>query len=100
MSTNVRQKDGVIYISGAIVFETVALIQKQIDFIISSGHFSASICIDFSEVNKVNSAALGLLLHLKREEKRRNKHFSFSSLSQRLLSLAELYGLADFIHLG
>ena len=57
----------------------------------------ASLVIDLSGVEAVDSAAVSLLLAWLREAQRSNVSLSFSRIPDNLLSLARLYGVADML---
>ncbi len=56
--------------------------------------------IDFSEVNDVDTAALSLLIEWQRRALALNRKIAFKKLPESLMSLAALYGVADFIPLS
>ncbi len=56
--------------------------------------------IDFSEVSDVDTAALSLLIEWQRRALALNKRIVFKKLPESLMSLAALYGVADFIPLS
>lgn len=56
--------------------------------------------IDFSEVSDVDTAALSLLIEWQRRALALNKRIAFKKLPESLMSLAALYGVADFIPLS
>lgn len=57
----------------------------------------ANLVVDLSQVEAVDSAAVGLLLAWVREAQRSNISLCFSHIPDNLLSLASLYGVADAI---
>jgi phospholipid transport system transporter-binding protein len=56
--------------------------------------------VDFSAVTDVDTAALSLLIEWQRRAIASNKKIAFTHLPDNLLSLATLYGVADFIPLS
>jgi phospholipid transport system transporter-binding protein len=56
--------------------------------------------IDFSGVTDVDTAALSLLIEWQRRALAANKKVAFTQLPESLISLATLYGVADFIPLS
>jgi phospholipid transport system transporter-binding protein len=70
----------------------LALGERQFD----GGH----LVFDFSEVQSADSSALSLMLEWTRRAAARNTEIAFSGLGPALLSLIELYGLAELISLA
>lgn len=56
--------------------------------------------IDFSAVTDVDTAALSLLIEWQRRAQAANKKVVFTQLPESLVSLATLYGVAEFIPLS
>lgn len=54
--------------------------------------------IDFADVTDIDSSAVSLLLHWRREALRLQKSIRYVNLPPNLESLAELYGVAELIH--
>ena len=57
----------------------------------------AGVVVDASGLGKFDSAALAVLLTLRREALGLGKSFSVSDLPQRMADLARLYGIADLL---
>ena len=58
------------------------------------------LCIDFSAVTNIDTTALSLIMEWQRRANALGGHISFSSLPESLVSLAELYGVTEFIPLA
>jgi phospholipid transport system transporter-binding protein len=58
---------------------------------------AAQVTVDFAGVTEVDSSALSLLLEWRREAGRNNREIRYLNLPANLKSLAELYGVTDFI---
>lgn len=58
------------------------------------------LCIDFSAVTNVDTTALSLIMEWQRRASALGGHVSFSSLPESLVSLADLYGVTEFIPLA
>ena len=58
---------------------------------------SASLVVDLSGVEAVDSSGVSLLLSWLREAQRSNITLCFSNIPDNLLSLARLYGVADML---
>lgn len=56
-----------------------------------------ALCIDFSDVADVDTAALSLLMEWQRRAIASNAEVKFANLPESLMSLASLYGVTDFI---
>ncbi|MEO8101249.1 MAG: STAS domain-containing protein [Betaproteobacteria bacterium] len=56
------------------------------------------LAIDFSNVTDIDSSAVALLLHWRREATRLRKALRYIHLPPNLASLAELYGVDQMIH--
>ena len=56
------------------------------------------LAIDFSHVTEIDSSAVALLLHWRREASRLDKALRYIHLPPNLQSLAELYGVDQLIH--
>jgi phospholipid transport system transporter-binding protein len=57
----------------------------------------SNIEIDFSEVTDVDTVALSLMLEWQRRATKSNCNVTYSHLPANLISLADLYGVTDFI---
>ena len=58
---------------------------------------SAAIVVNASGLNRFDSAALAVLLALRREALQLGKTFAIQGLPQRLADLARLYGIAELL---
>ena len=56
------------------------------------------LAIDLANVTDIDSSAVALLLHWRREATRLGKALRYVHLPQNLVSLAQLYGVDDMIH--
>ncbi len=100
MQSSVRQNNEVIMIDGAVTFETVAAIQKSIEHLLQCDQFAGSrYQINLESVTLVNSAALGLLVELKKATIAHKKMIVFLNAPRRLLSLAQVCGVSDWLGL-
>ena len=93
----VYERERVIFIKGATTFETVAAIQKKIVFLIQKNSSLSFYQIDLTDVKEVNSAALGLLVELKKVTIAYKKTIVFLNAPERLLSLAQVCGVASWL---
>jgi len=60
---------------------------------------SGQAAIDLAELSAVDSAAVATLLAWQRAARRQGRTLAFVNLPVNLQSLAELYGVADLLHL-
>ncbi|MES2204070.1 MAG: STAS domain-containing protein [Pseudomonadota bacterium] len=96
----VSQREGVIFMTGVVTFETVAMLQKKIILLMQRDASLSLYQINLMDVKKVNSAALGLLVELKKYTIAHNKAVVFLNLPERLLSLAQVCGVAAWLELS
>ena len=54
--------------------------------------------IDFSQVKDIDTAAVSLILEWQRRALKENQQLKLANLPVNLLSLAQLYGVAELIH--
>jgi len=92
MSAKFKFSDNKIIIQGDINFETVSAIYSEIENYIISGN---NIVIDFSETKEVNSAALALIIELKKLANKSKVDIKFSKIPDKLLRLAEASNLVS-----
>ena len=57
----------------------------------------AEVTVDFAAVTEVDSSALSLLLEWRREAGRNGRTIRYLNLPANLTSLAELYGVTEFV---
>ncbi len=100
MLVAVFKKEEVFCIQNAVTFETIVCIQKKIIQLMQENTSLALYTIDFKEVTEVNSAALGLLVELKKYTITHKKGIKFIHLPERLLSLAQVCGVAEWLGLS
>jgi phospholipid transport system transporter-binding protein len=80
-------------IQGSVSIETVpALFETG-----SQQLLSEDLQVDFTQVESVDSAAVSLLLGLVRAAQRTRHNLHVKGLSENLLSLARLYGVAELL---
>jgi len=82
-------------ISGNLTIETVAqLLERGLDFAEKK-----SLVVDLEQVLTVDSAAVSLLLVWVRQAQSNGSDLSFINIPENLLSLANLYGVAEMLPL-
>jgi len=99
MQSAVFQEHQVFFVQNTVTFETVALIRKNVLSFMEENPSIETYSIDLRDVKEVNSAALGLLVELKKYTIARKKMVIFLNLPERLTSLAKVYGVAEWLNL-
>ena len=80
-------------VQGSVSIETVpALFESGLQQLLSD-----DLQVDFSQVESVDSAAVSMLLGLVRGAQRTRHDLRVKGLPENLLSLARLYGVAEFL---
>lgn len=91
--TSINSQDNVWHVSGEILMDNAnAVLTDSNAFKIEN-----DLNINLSGVTDVDTAALSLLLEWQRRALAANKKVTFTHLPESLMSLAALYGVADFI---
>lgn len=86
-------KDERLVLSGQLTMSTVpALFEAGLRHL-----HSEDLLVDFSQVETVDSAAIGMLLGWSRAAQRNQRNLRVTSLPEDLLSLARLYGVAELL---
>ena len=93
----VSLRENVIFITGVVTFETVAMLQKKSISLMERDVSVSLYRVDLAEVKEVNSAALGLFIELKKASITHNKSIQFLHPPERLWSLAQVCGVANFL---
>ena len=88
-----------LQVSGDVTMATVSAIFKEGLMHHKEIKSNEAFLIDFSQLNKVDSSAVSLMLGWLREAKRNNIKVRFVNVPDNLMSLAELYGVADVFDL-
>ena len=85
--------DGWMRVQGNVSIETVpALFESGLQHLLSK-----DLQVDFTQVESVDSAAVSMLLGLLRVAQRTQHVLRIKGLPENLLSLARLYGVAEFL---
>ena len=83
-------------VSGDLLIDNASLILNQSDVFKMDGE----IIVDFADVSSVDTAALSLMLEWQRRAAASKCTIKFTNLPVNLSSLADLYGVNDFIPLS
>lgn len=99
MDTHVSTVVGeVLLIEGALNFVNMPRVLKETADYVAQEKLPSCLAIDFSNVTDIDSAAVALLLHWRREASRLGKALRYVHLPNNLVTLAELYGVDNLIH--
>ena len=87
-----QTEDTIVRLSGRLTMEaSIALFNKGLSVEDGAGE----VVVDFAQVEAVDSSAVSLMLAWLRAAQRRNVKISFVNIPANLLSLTELYGVAE-----
>lgn len=87
----------VLQLEGALNFASMPRLLEETGSYASQPQLPDCLAIDFAHVTEVDSAAVALMLHWCREAHRLGKALRYIHLPPNLQSLAELYGVDQFI---
>lgn len=99
MQSTVFQEHDVFFMQNTVTFETVALITKNVLRFIKENPSIEAYSIDLRDVKEVNSAALGLLVELKKYAILHKKMVRFLNIPEKLIALAQVCGLIECLGL-
>lgn len=89
----IADEGGWIVVSGGLTMETVPAL-----FVTGLQHLSSeNLRVDLSQVEAVDSAAVGMLLGWARAAQKDQRDLRVKGLPENLLSLARLYGVAELL---
>ena len=88
----------VLLIDGALNFESMPRILEETALYAAQETLPSCLAIDLANVTDIDSSAVALLLHWRREATRLGKALRYVHLPQNLVTLAQLYGVDDMIH--
>ena len=88
----------VLQIDGALNFESMPRILEETALYAAQETLPSCLAIDLANVTDIDSSAVALLLHWRREASRLGKALRYVHLPQNLVTLAQLYGVDDMIH--
>jgi len=93
--TSVTLQDGKWHVSGDILMDNANAVLSES----SALDMPDNLCVDMAGVTSVDTAALSLVMEWQRRANLSSQQVSFTNLPESLISLAALYGVADFISL-
>jgi phospholipid transport system transporter-binding protein len=89
-----------LQVSGNVNMTNVSLLLKE-GLMQQKNHSSDEVLnVDFSQLDKVDSSAVSLMLAWLREAQRNKIKLRFTNVPDNLMSLAKLYGVADLLSLN
>ncbi len=91
--TSLISKDNQWQLNGAILMDNANAVLTESNVLQLEDHLQ----INLSQVTDVDTAALSLLMEWQRRAQLAGKKITFTHLPESLMSLAKLYGVADFI---
>ena len=91
--TNITQQANQWHVSGEVLMDNANSILNESNAFEMTGDLE----VDFSEVTDVDTAALSLMMEWQRRALAANCKINFANVPENLNSLAELYGVAEFI---
>ena len=86
-----------LQIDGALNFESMPRILEETALYAAQASLPACLAIDFANVSEIDSSAVALLLHWRREAARLGKTLRYVHLPRNLAALAQLYGVDELI---
>jgi len=93
--TNITQQANQWRISGDVLMDNANVILGESQTL----QMTDALEIDFSDVTNLDTAALSLIMEFQRRGLTENCQLTFTNLPDNLVSLAELYGVSEFIPL-
>ena len=88
----IRRDGERLYVSGPVTLANVTGLLEE-----AKAHVASVRAVDLGEVTELDSSLLALLLAWLREAKGRGSALSFTRLPQDLVTLAQLYGVAQLL---
>lgn len=89
-----------LLVSGDVTMDTVsALFNAGLDLSRNS-ESTGKLIVDFEKLGKVDSSAVSLMIAWLREAQRSKTQVRFDHIPENLISLANLYGVAELLHLN
>ena len=88
----------VLQIEGALNFVSMPRILEETALYAAQDNLPNCLAIDFAHVTDIDSSAVALLLHWRREAARLGKALRYVHLPKNLATLATLYGVDEMIH--
>ena len=97
-TTNSTVVGEVLQIEGALNFDSMPRILEETALYAAQDNLPSCLAIDLAHVTDIDSSAVALLLHWRREAARLGKALRYVHLPKNLAALATLYGVDEMIH--
>ena len=88
----------ILQIDGALNFESMPRILEETALYAAQETLPSCLAIDLANVTDIDSSAVALLLHWRREATRLGKALRYVHLPHNLVTLAQLYGVDEMIN--
>lgn len=95
----IERSGGSLQVSGDVTMATVSALFKEGLKLSQNGEAGTNLIVDFTQLGKVDSSAVSLMLAWLREAQRGNVSLKFANVPENLISLANLYGVAGLLKL-
>ncbi|CAN6132524.1 COG3113 Predicted NTP binding protein (contains STAS domain) [Methylophilaceae bacterium] len=92
-ASKIEQHGNTWRIAGDVLMDNANFILQQSRALSTGDEF----LVDFSAVNKVDTAALSLMMEWQRRAAASSSHVRFANMPVNLTRLVSLYGLTDFV---
>lgn len=89
-----------LQVSGDVTMATVSALFKEGLNLSRNGKAASTLVVDFAQLGTVDSSAVSLMLAWLREAQRSNTQLKFANVPENLISLANLYGVAELLNLN
>lgn len=89
-----------LQVSGDVTMATVSALFKEGLNLSRNGEAAGTLVVDFAQLGTVDSSAVSLMLAWLREAQRGNTQLKFANVPENLISLANLYGVAELLNLN
>jgi phospholipid transport system transporter-binding protein len=90
----IKQIDNRWSIDGDVIIDTVQTVLT----VSKALTIESELMVDFAKVNNIDTSAISLILEWKRRAQLENKTLRFVNLPANLISLTQLYGVAELIN--
>lgn len=89
-----------LQVTGDVTMATVSALFTEGLHLSRNGEAVSTLIVDFAQLATVDSSAVSLMLAWLREAQRNNTQLKFANVPNNLISLANLYGVAELLHLN
>ena len=96
----ITRKGGSLQVTGNVTIATVSELLSEALKLQAENKHKGKLLIDLAGLEKVDSSAVSLMLVWMREAQRSKMDLQFANIPANLMSLANLYGVAELLPLG